>query len=321
MAFIRCDLGSVPADHHTLAMALQPHTGYVHSAYELTDLDEVAASGEYLRERGYRHAWGLGRHIQGSQIFDYWRDPDRAMFEHYTDGDVFDATMVPGWAPLSRLAPPRRHAWGRTATNHHKEDPCHQVTACSVSSGTSLSGRHGVCDYREKTQLKGDDVAFVMRDEWKEEPVSTTGAEYVEPSATELIKPGQRVSHLFPRMIIEEFVLQRVTERVWWVSRQFYGSLFYVGKRGVLLFDPFLGGADATLAAIASVTPTGDGSCVLALPRRPRRRVAAAVRTARRGAAAGDRIGAHRHLDVAVPVGPPPPDRRPRLAVGRCAVR
>src|SRR4029077_19577488 len=63
-----------------------------------------------------------------------------------------------------------------------------------------------------------------------------------------------RVSHLFPRAVMEEFVLQRVTERVWWVTRQFYGSLFYVGKRGVLLFDPFLGGADATLAAIASVT-------------------------------------------------------------------
>jgi catechol 2,3-dioxygenase-like lactoylglutathione lyase family enzyme len=113
MAFIRCDLGSVPADHHTLAMALQPHTDYVHSAYELTDLDEVAASGEYLRERGYRHAWGLGRHIQGSQIFDYWRDPDRAMFEHYTDGDVFDATMEPGWAPLSRSG---LSQWGPKAT-------------------------------------------------------------------------------------------------------------------------------------------------------------------------------------------------------------
>ena len=60
MAFIRCDLGTVPADHHTLAMILQPRTGYVHSAYQLTDLDEVAASGAYLRERGYRHAWGLG---------------------------------------------------------------------------------------------------------------------------------------------------------------------------------------------------------------------------------------------------------------------
>jgi len=40
-------------------------------------------------------------------------------------------------------------------------------------------------------------MAFAMRDEWKAEPVSITGAEYVEPSATELIKPGQRVAHLF----------------------------------------------------------------------------------------------------------------------------
>ncbi len=113
MAFMRCDLGSVPADHHTLAMALQPVTGYLHSAYQVTDLDEVAASGEYLRERGYRHAWGLGRHIQGSQIFDYWRDPDRAMFEHYTDGDMFDATMEPGWAPLSVSG---LSQWGPRAT-------------------------------------------------------------------------------------------------------------------------------------------------------------------------------------------------------------
>ena len=114
MAFIRCDQGSVPTDHHTLAMALQPHTGYVHSAYQLTDLDEVAASGEYLRERGYRHAWGIGRHIQGSQIFDYWRDPDRLMFEHYADGDVFDCSSSPagrrcrsaGW-PSGGRKPPR----------------------------------------------------------------------------------------------------------------------------------------------------------------------------------------------------------------------
>ena len=94
-------------------------------------------------------------------------------------------------------------------------------------------------------------MAFTMRDEWKDEPVSTTGATYVEPSATDPIKPGQRVAHLFPRAVMEEYVLQRVTGRVWWVSRHFYGSLFYVGKRGVLLLDPFLGGADATLAAIA----------------------------------------------------------------------
>jgi catechol 2,3-dioxygenase-like lactoylglutathione lyase family enzyme len=113
MAFIRCDQGAVPADHHTLAMALQPRTGYLHSAYQLTDLDEVAASGQYLRERGYRHAWGIGRHIQGSQIFDYWRDTDRLMFEHYADGDVFDCTAEPGWAPLSASGLAQ---WGPKAT-------------------------------------------------------------------------------------------------------------------------------------------------------------------------------------------------------------
>ena len=113
MAFIRCDQGSVPTDHHTLAMLLQPRTEYVHSAYQLTDLDGVAASGEYLRERGYRHAWGIGRHIQGSQIFDYWRDPDRLMFEHYADGDMFDSSMEPGWAPLSASGLAQ---WGPRAT-------------------------------------------------------------------------------------------------------------------------------------------------------------------------------------------------------------
>jgi catechol 2,3-dioxygenase-like lactoylglutathione lyase family enzyme len=113
MAFIRCDQGSVPTDHHTLAMLLAPQTGYVHSAYQLTDLDEVAASGQYLRDRGYRHSWGIGRHIQGSQIFDYWRDPDKLMFEHYADGDVFDCTEPAGWAPLSVSG---LSQWGPRAT-------------------------------------------------------------------------------------------------------------------------------------------------------------------------------------------------------------
>ncbi|MEU6094344.1 VOC family protein [Streptomyces sp. NPDC047079] len=101
MAFIRCDLGSVPADHHTLALHLGPGNGYVHSAYQVTDLDAIAAGGEYLAERGYRRSWGIGRHIQGSQLFDYWRDPDHFMLEHFADGDLFSCDLEPGWAPMS----------------------------------------------------------------------------------------------------------------------------------------------------------------------------------------------------------------------------
>ncbi|WNO76894.1 VOC family protein [Streptomyces sp. AM8-1-1] len=101
MAFIRCDQGGLAVDHHTLALHLGPGAGYVHSAYQVTDLDAIGAGGEYLAERGYKRSWGIGRHIQGSQIFDYWRDPDHFMLEHFADGDLFSCDLEPGWAPMS----------------------------------------------------------------------------------------------------------------------------------------------------------------------------------------------------------------------------
>jgi catechol 2,3-dioxygenase-like lactoylglutathione lyase family enzyme len=101
MSFIRCDRGPTPADHHTLAVALGPQNRYVHSAYQVCDLDALAAGGEYLADRGYVRSWGIGRHIQGSQLFDYWRDPDGFMVEHFADGDMFDSTLEPGWSPFT----------------------------------------------------------------------------------------------------------------------------------------------------------------------------------------------------------------------------
>jgi catechol 2,3-dioxygenase-like lactoylglutathione lyase family enzyme len=101
MSFIRCDRGQTPADHHTLAMALGPSNRYVHSAYQVCDLDTLAAGGEYLKDHGYQRSWGIGRHFQGSQIFDYWRDPDGFLVEHFSDGDMFDCTLEPGWAPFT----------------------------------------------------------------------------------------------------------------------------------------------------------------------------------------------------------------------------
>ncbi|WP_043677391.1 VOC family protein [Streptomyces xylophagus] len=113
MAFLRCDLGDLPVDHHTLAMHLGPGNGYVHSAYQVTDLDAIAVGGEYLKERGYKRSWGIGRHIQGSQLFDYWRDPDHFMLEHFADGDLFSRDLEPGWAPMSASGLAQ---WGPPAT-------------------------------------------------------------------------------------------------------------------------------------------------------------------------------------------------------------
>jgi hypothetical protein len=113
MSFIRCDRGATATDHHTLALALGPQNRYVHSAYQVCDLDALAAGGEYLSERGYFRSWGIGRHIQGSQLFDYWRDPDGFMVEHFADGDVFDSTLEPGWAPFTATGLAQ---WGPPAT-------------------------------------------------------------------------------------------------------------------------------------------------------------------------------------------------------------
>ncbi|KAF0963143.1 VOC family protein [Rhodococcus sp. T7] len=113
MSFIRCDRGETPSDHHTVAMTLGPSNRYVHSAYQVCDLDTLAAGGEYLLDRGYHRSWGIGRHIQGSQIFDYWRDPDGFLVEHFSDGDLFDCSLEPGWAPMSASGLAQ---WGPPAT-------------------------------------------------------------------------------------------------------------------------------------------------------------------------------------------------------------
>ena len=133
MSFIRCDRGSTPTDHHTLAMALGPANRYVHSAYQVADLDALAAGGEHLREQGYHHSWGIGRHIQGSQVFDYWRDPDGFLVEHFSDGDLFDNTLEPGWAPMtaSGLA-----QWGRPPprTSSASRRAASRCASCAPSS-------------------------------------------------------------------------------------------------------------------------------------------------------------------------------------------
>jgi hypothetical protein len=101
LAFLRLDLGGTPADHHTLVLVGAIEERYEHSAYEVLDLDALGQGQQVLRAQGWRHAWGIGRHLLGSQLFDYWRDPDGFEFEHYTDGDLFTADVETCYSPLA----------------------------------------------------------------------------------------------------------------------------------------------------------------------------------------------------------------------------
>jgi catechol 2,3-dioxygenase-like lactoylglutathione lyase family enzyme len=110
VTFMRLDLGDIPADHHTLAIAQGFMATYSHSAYEVVDADAVGMGQRVLRERGWAHSWGIGRHILGSQIFDYWQDPWGDKHEHYCDGDLFTATRPTGIHPVS---PEAMAQWGQ----------------------------------------------------------------------------------------------------------------------------------------------------------------------------------------------------------------
>jgi len=101
VAFMRCDRGDEPTDHHTFVVARLPVVDFEHAAFEVPDLDEVGMGGAILQEKGFRRAWGIGRHILGSQIFDYWFGPDDYKFEHFADGDLFDSARPTGYHAMS----------------------------------------------------------------------------------------------------------------------------------------------------------------------------------------------------------------------------
>jgi catechol 2,3-dioxygenase-like lactoylglutathione lyase family enzyme len=103
-AFMRCDRGDKPADHHTLFLAQLPgELGILHAAFEVANLDDLMLGHQHLKARKREAAWGVGRHIMGSQVFDYWKDPFGNELEHWTDGDLFTAADPPQRQPMSAL--------------------------------------------------------------------------------------------------------------------------------------------------------------------------------------------------------------------------
>lgn len=87
VAFNRCDRGKKSTDHHTFLAVGLGEPGLGHISFEIENLDALMMAHDYLKTTKYQHAWGIGRHTLGSQIFDYWRDPWGRVHEHWTDGD------------------------------------------------------------------------------------------------------------------------------------------------------------------------------------------------------------------------------------------
>ncbi|SMR53668.1 unnamed protein product [Zymoseptoria tritici ST99CH_3D1] len=89
--FFHIDRGDDYTDHHAFFFKptkpnLDPHVA--HSAFEIHDFDIQQLGHDFLTSKGYNLCWGVGRHVLGSQIFDYWFDTSDFILEHFADGDL-----------------------------------------------------------------------------------------------------------------------------------------------------------------------------------------------------------------------------------------
>lgn len=102
-AFMRCNRGEVFVDHHTLFLLGGPAAEFNHAAFEIADWDSLMEGHYALKQAGYKHSWGVGKHLLGSQVFDYWRDPHGFLLEHFTDGDLLNESFGSHKAPVDKL--------------------------------------------------------------------------------------------------------------------------------------------------------------------------------------------------------------------------
>ncbi len=91
-AFSRLDRGAAYVDHHVLFCIHNEKTGLNHVSYEVQDIDCVFQDHQYIKALGkYEHMWGIGRHLLGSQVYDYWADPWGRVHERWADTDRLNA--------------------------------------------------------------------------------------------------------------------------------------------------------------------------------------------------------------------------------------
>ena len=104
LQFMRMDRGDAETDHHSMLvlplMDGPSEAQFSHAAFEVFSMDDVFRGHMHFRERAaegvpYSLAWGIGRHVYGSQIYDYWHDPYGHVHEHMCDGDRVDASYGP----------------------------------------------------------------------------------------------------------------------------------------------------------------------------------------------------------------------------------
>jgi catechol 2,3-dioxygenase-like lactoylglutathione lyase family enzyme len=104
-SFNRIDRGSSPVDHHALNCYESPTPGLQHLSFEVQDIDDLFVGHNHLKRLAkYEHMRGVGYHVPGGQVYDYWLDPWGQMHEHWLTTRRFTAA-----SPTNLMPAPKEH--------------------------------------------------------------------------------------------------------------------------------------------------------------------------------------------------------------------
>jgi catechol 2,3-dioxygenase len=98
------------SDHHMIAFAKSSRIGYHHSSWDVASVEEVGLGAMQMSEAGFRHGWGLGRHVLGSNYFHYIQDPWGSFAEYSADIDYIPARQI--WDAKDHDAANSFYLWG-----------------------------------------------------------------------------------------------------------------------------------------------------------------------------------------------------------------
>lgn len=100
------------SDHHLLAFAKSDAPGLHHCSWFVGSVHDIGQGASYMAEHGYRHGWGLGRHVLGSNYFHYVRDPWGSFAEYSGGFDYIPVDM--DWEGETAAPENGFYLWGPT---------------------------------------------------------------------------------------------------------------------------------------------------------------------------------------------------------------
>ncbi len=107
IAFLHTPHGS---DHHLVAFAKSHAPGLHHSSWDVGSVDEVGKGMEQMRNAGWGAGWGVGRHVLGSNFFNYVKDPWGSYCEYSAGIDYVPAGLA--WPAADHPPEDSLYVWG-----------------------------------------------------------------------------------------------------------------------------------------------------------------------------------------------------------------